>query len=174
MTLGAIFTPTLAAVLKISFGSFKQAAYLGPLQLFLLAKCSPLRDCLISSFPFPDASPVLLFDQGLVRWILLVYPGAMGMNEKQACEKVRSQTEKSEYFSPLFARIILCDIWNVSWIIHGWLATAELMVRAAARCQKCYIHQANLHKRENYLFCSILKLRSRKKWHRWQIMLHPS
>lgn len=92
MTLGAVFTPTLAAVLKISFGSFKQSTYLRLFQLFLLAKCLPLRDsCLISSFPFPDASPVLLFDQGFVRQILLVYSGAMGMNEKQACEKVRSQ-----------------------------------------------------------------------------------
>lgn len=50
-----------------------------------------LQDSLISGFPFQDASLVLLFDQGFVRQILLVYCGAMGMNEKQAREKVRSQ-----------------------------------------------------------------------------------
>lgn len=83
------------------------------MELFLLAKCLQLRDSLISSFSFPDASLALLFDQGFVRQILLVYTDAMGMNEKQACEKVRSQMIKYEYLSPLFARMILRDIWNV-------------------------------------------------------------
>lgn len=68
------------------------------------------------SFFFADASAVLLFDQGFVRHILLVYSGAVGMNEKQACEKVGSHMKKnkSEYFFAPFARMIFCDIWNVS------------------------------------------------------------
>lgn len=59
---------------------------------------------------------MLLFDQGFVRHILLVYSGAVGMDEKQACEKVGSHMKKnkSEYFFAPFARMIFCDIWNVS------------------------------------------------------------
>lgn len=70
-------------------------------------------------FSFPDASLVLLFDQGFVRQILLVYTDAMGMNEKQAYEKVRSQMKNMNIFPPLFARMILCDIGmflNNSWM----------------------------------------------------------
>lgn len=62
---------------------------------------------------------MLLFDQVFVRQNLLVYTDAMGMNEKQAYEKVRSQMKNMNIAPPLFARMILRDIGmflNNSWM----------------------------------------------------------
>lgn len=56
---------------------------------------------------------VVLFDQGFVRHILLVYTDAMGKNERQVFEKGQQSMMKYEYLSPLFARMILRDIWTL-------------------------------------------------------------
>lgn len=80
-----------------------------------------------------DASAVLLFDQGFVRHILLVSPGAVGMNEKWACEKVGSQMEKEKEKRKPSQNISLLRwpgwyfvIFGMfPWIIHAWLVTTK-------------------------------------------------
>lgn len=103
-TLGAIFTPTLAAVPKISLGSFRQFTYLRLLQLFLLAErfATARQSHLQFSLHSPTPSPVLLFDQGFCPsrfyWF---YTDAMGMSEKQGPrEKVRSQMKNMNISLP--------------------------------------------------------------------------
>lgn len=103
-TLGAIFTPTLAAVPKISLGSFRRFTYLRPLQLFLLAErfATARQSHLQFSLHSPTPSPVLLFDQGFCPsrfyWF---YTDAMGMIEKQGPrEKVRSQMKNMNISLP--------------------------------------------------------------------------
>lgn len=114
---------------------------------FFLAKCFPLWDSLISSPP-----AVMLFDQSFVRQILLVRTDALGMNEKQAPWKGQESNEKYENLSPVFARILLCDIWNVLWIIHGWPVTVEWRVPTTACSPKCQVPRSD-HQRNRNLRC---------------------
>lgn len=84
-----------------------------------------------------DASAVLLFDQGFVRHILLVSPGAVGMNEKRASEKVGSQMEKKKNHNKKTQNVSLLRwpewyfvIFGMfPWIIHARLVTAKKTVQ---------------------------------------------
>lgn len=111
-----------------------------------------------------DASAVLLFDQGFVRHILLVSPGAVGMNEKRACEKVGSQMEKEKRKErkQQKARIFLCSVgqsdilWDLECFrelfMHGWWQPRRLLVQPFAIRT---LNSSNVHcsyNRKNNLF----------------------
>lgn len=74
--------PLLLPYLESVWGSFRQLTYLGAVTaIFTCQVLTTARQSHLEFF-FPDASPVLLFDQGFVRQIVLVYTDAKGTNEK--------------------------------------------------------------------------------------------
>lgn len=140
MTLGAIFTPTLAAELKISLGSLRQSPYLRRSQLFFTWQTLLTTAILMSPVQVSFFCRCLC---GAAIWSRLCSSHFIGLfwcsgNEwETGLWKGRESYEKkkSEYFFAPFARMIFCDIWNVSWIIHGWLVTAKKIVGVTVHFQ---------------------------------------
>lgn len=146
MTLGAIFTPTLAAELKISLGSFSRSAYLRRSQLFftrqvLLTSARPAPPVRVSFLPISQRCCYLIRALFVTfYWFLQVWWEWMrNRPAKRLGVKWKKKDNNKKKNGVLLCSVGQNDIfWYLEcfpFIIHAWLVTAKKTVGVTVHFQ---------------------------------------